>query len=301
MQKPPRSGEAIGWSGVLFALCATIIWSGNFIVARGLNELIQPATLAFMRWTAACLALLPFAGYSVWQQRTIIREHLGYLVLTAFLGVTMFNTLVYLSAHTTTALNLSLISTSIPIFIIVFSRIFLGEAITIDRAFGLLLTVTGVLLLITKAELSLLLSLNFAVGDLWMLLAATCFGGYSMLIRKKPLELSKGLFLMSTFLLGLLMLLPWVGLELLQTGLPKLRQEILGSVVYLGVGASLCAFFLWTKAIETVGPFAAGLVYYTLPLFSGLGAFLILGEPVSWMHAASGILIFTGILTATRN
>ncbi len=288
------------WAGFAFALGATMIWSGNFIVARGLNEVIQPATLALLRWMVACLALLPLAGMATWKEIRVIRGNIGYLMSTAFLGVTVFNTLIYVAAHSSTALNLSLIATSTPIFIIIFARIFLGEPITIVRIGGLLLAVSGVVLLVTRADLAILLNLSFAVGDIWMVLAAMIFGGYSILIRKKPPQISQSAFLISTFLLWLLTLLPWSVLEISTHGFPELTIDIVGSVLYIGLGASLVAFFLWNRAIAIVGPSTAGLIYYTLPLFSGLGAFLILGEPVGWVHALSGLMIFGGIITATR-
>ncbi|MFO7728155.1 MAG: DMT family transporter [Desulfonatronovibrio sp.] len=289
------------WAGFAFALGATMIWSGNFIVARGLNEAVNPATLAFLRWLTACLVLTPLAGVNTWKQRAVVKKNIYYLLPTAFLGVTVFNTLIYLAAQTSTALNLSLIATSTPVFIIIFARIFLGQPITMARLVGLALAISGVVLLITRADLSILLNLSFAVGDLWMIMAAMIFGGYSILIRKKPVEISQSVFLMSTFFLGFVMLIPWAGLEILFKGAPDLSMDIVWSVLYIGIGASLAAFFLWTRAIEVIGPSTAGLIYYTLPLFSGLGAFLILGEPVGWVHAVSGIMVFGGIIIATRN
>ncbi len=294
------SSRSMRWAGFAFALGATMIWSGNFIVARGLNEVIQPATLALLRWMVACLALLPLAGMATWKEIRVIRGNIGYLMSTAFLGVTVFNTLIYVAAHSSTALNLSLIATSTPIFIIIFARIFLGEPITMVRIGGLMLAVSGVLLLVTRADLAILLNLSFALGDIWMVLAAMIFGGYSILIRMKPPQISQSAFLMSTFLLGLVMLLPWSVLEISTHGFPELTIDIVVSVLYIGLGASLVAFFLWNRAIAIVGPSTAGLIYYTLPLFSGLGAFLILGEPVGWVHALSGLMIFGGIITATR-
>lgn len=288
-------------AGVVFALGATMIWSGNFIVARGLNEAINPATLAFLRWFVACLTLLSITARSVWKDRKVVMKNLSYLLPTAFLGITVFNTLIYVAAHSSTALNLALIATSTPIFIIIFARIFLGEVITKARIAGLFLAVAGVVLLITRGDLSMLLDLSFAGGDLWMLMAAMIFGGYSILVRKKPLEISQSVFLTSTFCLGLLMLLPWAGLEVMFKGLPEISREIVFSVLYVGLGASLISFFLWSRAIEAMGPSKAGIIYYSLPLFSGTAAYVFLGEPVGWFHALSGIMIFSGILIATRN
>ncbi|MFW6005086.1 MAG: DMT family transporter [Desulfonatronovibrionaceae bacterium] len=174
------------WAGFVFALGATIIWSGNFIVARELNESVRPAVLAFLRWLTACLALSALSGVQAWKARKIIRRNLGYLLPTALLGVTVFNTLIYVAARTSTALNLSLIATSTPVFIILMSRIFLAEPISRARAAGLLMALGGVLTLVTRGDFSLLAEFSFAPGDIWMLAAAMVFGGYTILVRKKP-------------------------------------------------------------------------------------------------------------------
>jgi hypothetical protein len=93
--------------GYLFAIGATALWSGNFIIARGLNESIPPISLAFWRWVVAVIVFLPFALKPLIAQRDVLKEHISYLAITAFLGITTFNTLIYLAGHTTTALNLS--------------------------------------------------------------------------------------------------------------------------------------------------------------------------------------------------
>ncbi len=288
-------------TGFCCALGATMIWSGNYIVARGVHEMVQPATLAILRWGIACLVLFPLGANSLWQERQVIRYNLPYLLLVAFLGITLFNTLLYLAAHSTSALNMSLIATSTPVFIIVLSRILFAEAITSRRLLGLTLAILGVIVLITRGQLSILLDLTFVVGDFWMLLAALTFAVYSVLLGRKPAELSQTAFLLSIFLLGFLLLVPWSGAEISRYGLPQFSVNFGLSLLYIGLGASLISFFLWNKAIEAVGPSVAGLIYYSLPLFSGLGAFLLLGEPVGWVHALSGLCIFSGIVIATRN
>jgi len=110
--------------GYLFAICATAIWSGNFIVARGLHQSIPPISLAFWRWFVAVVVFLPFALKSLIDEWNSVRKNIIYLSVTALLGVTIFNTLIYFAGRTTTAINLSLISLSFPIFIIILSRIF---------------------------------------------------------------------------------------------------------------------------------------------------------------------------------
>jgi drug/metabolite transporter (DMT)-like permease len=296
MQAPCKN-----WTGYLFALGATMIWSGNFIVARGLSDSISPALLAFLRWSTATLFLLPLAGLSVWRERKLIRQNIGYLAVTAFLGVTVFNTLLYVAARSTTALNLSLIATSSPIFTLLFARILLGEQLTVRRLFGVAVAASGVVLLITRGDISLLIDARFSAGDLWMLLASMIFGAYSVLIMQKPRELGQSAFLLSTFGLGLLLLTPWAIVDAHYYGFPILSPTALGAVLYVGLGASLASFALWNKAVASVGPARSAFVYYTLPVFSGVNAYVLLGEPIGWVHGLSGMLIFVGILMASRS
>lgn len=207
--------------GALAALAATVIWSGNFVIARGVADAIPPATLAFFRWAVACIALAPFAWKPLRREWPQLRRNAGYLALTALLGVTLFNTLIYLAGRSTETLNLSLISTCIPAFILLLSRIFLGEALTPARLGGLAAALAGVLLLITRGHPETLLALQPNPGDLWMLLAALLFAAYSILVRRKPESISPTALLGASFGLGLLFLLPWTALEVALGPSPK--------------------------------------------------------------------------------
>ncbi len=292
------ANRRLKWIGFAAATGATIIWSGNIIVARAMNQVIEPATLSAFRWAIACLALIPFAWRGLIAERNILKKNFGYLSAASFLGVTLFNSLLYMAAHTTSAVNISLIAISSPIFIVILARVFLKEHITLSKAGGMCLAVLGVLILASEAEPAVILNASFAAGDAWMLFASLIFAGYSVLVGKKPSELGSCTFLLSTFLLGLLMLLPWTLAEIILKGLPEFSMKVVGSLLYIGLGAALVAYALWNKAIETVGPSASGLIYYTLPLFSGLAAFVILDEPLGLIHVFSGFLIVGGIMIA---
>ena len=285
--------------GYLFALLATAIWSGNFIIARDLNESIPPISLAFWRWTVATVILLPFAIKQLISNWEILKSNFKYLSIVSLLGVTIFNTLIYLAGHTTTAINLSLISITFPVFIVIFSRIFYGELITLNKTIGIILVLLGVILLITKGNLTILLNLTFAVGDIWMLIAAIIFAIYSILVKKKPKEINILSFQLSTFILGLLFMSPFYIWETLTVPPIEFSPKILFSIGYVGIFASLTAYLLWNKAIIKIGPTNAAMVYYTLPLFSGFLAFLFLNEDIGMLHLTSLILILIGIITAT--
>ena len=284
--------------GYFFALAATAIWSGNFIIARGLSDSIPPVSLAFWRWVVAIIAFLPFALGPMLAERILLKKHIRYLSVTALLGITVFNTLIYIAGHTTSALNLSLISITFPIFIVLLMRIFYRELITIKKGFGICLVAVGVVQLITKGSPSILLDISFAVGDIWMLAAALTFAIYSIQIKRKPKELSIWAMQLSTFLLGLIFLLPFFLWESVAT--PDIQWSVttIGSILYVGIFASLTAFVLWNKAIIAIGPTKAGMVYYTLPLFSGVLAYIFLQESISSLHFACAGLIISGIFVA---
>ena len=285
-------------SGYLFAIGATALWSGNFIIARGLSENIPPISLAFWRWVVAVIVFLPFALKPLIAEWDILKENISYLSITSFLGITVFNTLIYFAGHSTTAINLSLISITFPIFIVVLSRFLFHELITINKGVGIVIVVIGVILLITKGAPPMLLNLSFAIGDVWMLLAAVIFAIYSILLKRKPEQLSIWALQLSTFILGLIFLFPFFMWEYVTVAPVEFDTKIVYSILYVGVFASLSAFVLWNKAIVAVGPSKAGMIYYTLPLFSGFAAHLFLQESISIIHLYSMLLIVSGILTA---
>jgi len=284
---------------MLCALGATCFWSGNFIVARGVYEQIPPATLSFLRWSVATAVLLPFALRHVLRDWPIIRRHLPLLLTTSLLGVTFFNTLLYKGAHSTSALNLALISTTFPVFTIILSRIFHGEPVTPRRVAGTSIAVAGVVALVTEGDPGRLLRLSFNEGDIWMLLASLDFALYSMLVRRRPPEMGQVAFLGFTFLAGLCMLAPWMLWEQAQGSFPELTPGLAGAILYVGLFASLASYFLWNRAVLTIGPVRSGLIYYSLPVFSGVEAWLLLGESLSLLHLASGACIIGGIVLAT--
>lgn len=285
-------------TGYIFALGATAIWSGNFIIACGLDGKIPPFTLSFYRWFVAVVIFLPFGIKTLISQWDILKKNMAYLSITALCGITMFNTLVYFAGHTTSAINLSLISITSPIFIVIFFRLFFDEKITLCKGVGILLVATGVVLLITRGSIAILLDISFAMGDVWMLLASMLFAIYCILLKHKPEGLNVLTLQLSTFILGLIFLFPFFMWESTTITVLRFDSTVVFTIFYLGVFASLSAFVLWNKAVEAVGPSEAGMIYYTIPLFSGCLAYLFLDEAVTIIHFFSALLIVLGIFTA---
>ncbi|MEM9214161.1 MAG: DMT family transporter [Cyanobacteria bacterium P01_F01_bin.150] len=286
--------------GYLLAIVTTLIWAGNFIIARALHESILPVGLAFWRWTIATVSLGPFAIWTTIKDWKSLQINLPYLSISALLGVTVFNTLIYMAGHTSQAINLALIAAASPIFVVIMSRLFYNEAFSVKQTRGILIVLVGVVLLITEGSLGNLLSASFAIGDLYMLAAALIFAIYTMLVKRKPRAIRMITFTFSTFCLGLLFLAPFYALECLIYHPVNFNASIILALIYVGVLSSVVAFLAWNKAIDLIGPSRTALTYYLIPIFSGIFAWIFLGEAIVPVHIFSMFLIVIGIITTNQ-
>ncbi len=286
--------------GFACALLAVTIWSGNFVLASGLADTIPPIALAALRWVCATVVFLPFAWKGLRRDWPAIRAHRFSILAAAVTGVTLFNTLVYLSAHTTDTVNMALIASTTPVFVVILSRIFLGEPISHLRAGGLIVAIAGMVVIATRGDLDALLALTFREGDLWMLLAGLLWAIYSILVKRKPPEISQYSYLAVLFAIGSIPLIPAALMERAYYPSWSLTPELVGATLYTGIGASLVAFFLWNTAVTVIGPGTSSLFQYFIPVFSGVGAWLLLGQAITSAHLVGLVLIFSGVFLATR-
>jgi len=287
------------YKGILLATLAVIIWSGNFIIARGVYKQIGPVSLAFYRWIIATMIILPFAIKTFTREWSTVRRSGHYLFWTSLTGISLFNTFVYIAGHYTTAINLALIgTTSSPIMSIIMARIFLKERIGWMKLLGMFVCIAGILFLLSKGDFKNLLTLKFSLGDVWMLMAAFCFAVYNILVRKKPASISPVNFLFVTFLFGSILLLPFFVWEHDQAPVVHWNHQLTGSILYLGIGASVICFFIWNISISILGAGRTALFGNLIPIFSSLEAVIILNEEFSWIHIVSMITVFAGLLLA---
>lgn len=286
--------------GLLYALLAVSIWSGNFIIASGFVNDLPPVALAAMRWTTATLVFLPFAWKHIRRDLSAILAHKWAILAASVTGVTLFNTIVYISARTTDTANMALFASTTPVFVVILARIFLGERISLARAIGLLVAICGMMTIATRGQLDVLLSMTFRAGDVWMFFAGLLWAIYSILVKKKPAEINPLAYLGVTFLVGAIPLIPAALIENAHAQPWTLTPAIMGAVLYIGIGASLAAFFLWNSAVAIIGPGTSSLFQYFMPVFSGVGAYFLLGQPITAAHGIGFVLIFIGVFMATR-
>ncbi|MFZ9388756.1 MAG: DMT family transporter [Chitinophagaceae bacterium] len=287
------------YKGTGLAVLATMIWSGNFIVARAVFQNIPPVSLNFFRWGLATLIIFPFAIKAFKAEWPIIRRSWHYLFWISLFGISLFNTFVYVGAHYTSAINLALIgTTSSPVMSVLFARIFLKEHVGWLRVGGMALCLAGVLYLLSRGDWGNLRTLQFGTGDLWVLLAAFCFAVYNTMVRKKPSGISPVPFLFTIFLLGTVLVLPFFLREIRNVPAIHWSGQSIFAVVYLGLGASVICFWIWNIAIGWLGAGRTALFGNLIPVFSSIGAVILLQERITPVHLISFGLVVTGLVIA---
>jgi drug/metabolite transporter (DMT)-like permease len=284
----------------VLALGATLVWSSLYSVVRVLAPGYSPADLTFWRWILAFGLFLPFVWSGLAAHRRLILRNLPLLAVASLSGMIGFSLAIFMAGKTTTAINMSLLVATSPVLIALICRFVLRERLSRARIAGLLVAVSGVVVVITGANPDLLFSLRLTGGDVWALGAAGSFGLYSILIRFKPPEMPANVLLAAIMGLGILWSLPLFVGQRLWSGPPPApdRIEIL-CLLHLGIGASLLAYLFWNKAILLIGPIRAGMVYYSLPLFSCVMAMIFVDERPGLPQAAGGLLIVGGIVLSS--
>jgi drug/metabolite transporter (DMT)-like permease len=285
--------------GISLAVLATLIWSGNFIVARGVIKDIPPVTLAFYRWLTATIIIAPFAWKYFVPERKIIKQRFLFFLLAAATGVSMFNTFVYIAGHYSSAINMAILGTcSSPIISVILARIFLKERIPALRIVGMLVCICGILILLSKGNVQNLVSFKFTKGDWWIMAAALTFAIYNTSVRKKPAAMHPINFLFVIFLLGTLILFPFYFSELKKEGGFVINAFNLSAILYLGIGASVICFLIWNKAIVALGSGRTALFGNLIPVFSSIEAVFLLNEKITSIHIISFILVVAGLVIA---
>jgi drug/metabolite transporter (DMT)-like permease len=285
-----------------FALLAlaNLMWAGNWVMGRALRDAYDPVALNFFRWAVAGVVLAPFALPQLPRYLPVIRRNLRGLLILAFTGVALFQSLVSLGLRTTTAVNGVLINASLPLFMILCSWAIEREHATRRQVIGMVVSLAGILVIVSHGVLADLVRLELRPGDGWILLAMPIWGIYSVLLKRlRPPELSGVPFLFAITAFGLAILAPIVALEARVSPLhaPTTGQAI--GIVYMGIAASVVAFICWNRGVGVVGANAAGFTLHLLPAFGTVLAIVFLGEEFHIFHAAGVATILAGVILAT--
>jgi len=287
------------WLAYLLLPVAPLCWAGNTVLARGAAELIPPVSFAFFRWTTAFFLLLPFTWRLARKDWPLVTAHWKIMVGLSVLGISLFNTLLYTAAHTTTAINLALIQTAMPAIIILISMRLYHETVGNMQVAGVLLCIGGAGLVVLRGRLQTLLQLSVAAGDLIMLSAVFLYALYSALLRKRP-PIHPLSFLTYSFGIGIVGLLPIYLWERAAVGSPELNREVFFSFAYVAIFPSIIAYFCWNRGVELIGANRAGPFINLIPVFASVFALIWLDETLQSYHLVGLLLIAGGIFLFNR-
>ena len=280
----------------LYLTLAPLFWSGNVILGRALRGAISPTALTFWRWVIALALLLPVAGAELWRKRAVVRSRWKILAVLGFLGFFLYQALSYAALTATTALNVLLISSATPLVVALVGWVVFREQVSPRLAAGILLSLLGVLAVVTRGDPRSLASLGLNAGDLLMLGATVVWALYSVLLRRRPPELRPVGLLAVTALAGMVFTTPvflWrtVAGETVAPVLPN----VLG-LAYIGLFASVFAYLFWNQGVAAVGAGRAGLFINLMPVFGAVLAVVFLRESLAPYHLVGALLVLAGIL-----
>ena len=285
----------------IFLIFATLFWSGNFIVGKAASLFeIPPFTLNFYRWTFAWLILAPFTLKEIFQKKEYILKNLKLILILGITSITIFNSIVYYSLNFTQVISGVLMISTIPVMIIFFSWIFKIEKTNFYQILGVIFSLLGVVIIVTKADLNKLLNLNFNKGDLWMVVAMLSWAMYSALLRKKKFELSQISLLQTIISAGLILLLPAYLIEMSLGYRLNIHLPFILTLSYVVLFPGLASFFFWIKGISIIGSNRSGIFLHLMPIFSTIMAILIFKEKFMTFHLIGAFLIFTGIILSSK-
>ena len=282
-------------------VCATLFWSGNFIVGKlAFLENIPPLSLVFYRWSLVWLILLPFTFKEILKHKDTILNNLPLLFFLGFTSVGLFNSFTYLSLIHTQVLNSTLFNTAIPAVIILLCFLFKIEKTNKFQILGLIISVLGILSIITKLDFEIFLSLNFNKGDMIMIGGVITWGIYSTLLKKKKftLPLLTLVHVICTF--GLICVFPQFFYEFSQGQFIEFNTNLVYILIFLALFPSIGSYYCWAGAVSIIGANRAGIFLSLIPLFSTIMAIIFFNEQFKLFHLIGATLIILGLFLSNK-
>ena len=280
----------------ILLVLTTIFWSGNFIVGKAATIYdIPPFSLNFFRWLFAGIILLPFTFKEIVLKKNYIKENVGLFIILGITSITVFNSIVYYSLYFTQVITGVLMISTIPVWIILISSLLKIEKTNIYQIFGILLSLIGVIAIVTKSDLEVIKGLEFNKGDLSIIVAMFSWAIFSTLLKKKKLEVSQITLLQVVIIFGLIFLTPIYIIELLLGNYIILDKPFFLTLAYVVIFPGLLSFLFWIKGISVIGANRSGIFLHLMPIFGSLFAIIIFKEKIMFYHLIGAMFIILGI------
>ena len=285
----------------IMLVCATLFWAGNFMVGKfAFLTNIPPMSLVFYRWSLVWIILLPFTFKEIIRYKEVILKNLPLLFFLALTSVGLFNSFTYLSLVHTQVINASLFNTAIPAIIILLCFLFKIEKTNKFQILGLIISIIGILSIITKLNLEIILSLNFNKGDLIMIGGVITWGLYSSFLKRKTFTLPLLTLVHVLCSFGLIFIFPQFIYEFSQGQKIDLNIDLFYILIFLALFPSIGSYYCWAGAVSIIGANRAGIFLSLIPLFSTIMAIYFYNEQFQFFHLIGAILIILGLFLSNK-
>lgn len=297
----PAAGRAFGlFDNPYFLLSLTaLLWSLNHIVGRAAGGHVPPLALSTLRWTIPSLLLLIFARPLIVRDWPVMRSHWKIMLWLGLIGGALFTSLQYVGLQYTSALNVSVLNSLVPVLIVATSAVLFRDHVTPVQMTGILASSIGIIVIVAQGTLATLLHLSFNWGDILIVINMLMFAIYSVYLRMRP-SIHPLSFLFALGALSALFTLPFAISEASAGYTLKLDWLTVGAVGYVGIFPSLVAFFCWNRGIELIGANRAGPFLHLTPVYTAIIATTWLGEQMHVFHIVGFVLILGGVWLASR-
>ena len=290
---------------VVMLLIPPLMWAGNAITGRIVHDWVPPMTLNFLRWVLAFLLLLPIAHHAL-HRASPLWPHWKRYALLGLLGVGCYNSLQYLALQTTAPINVTLVASSSPVFMLAMGALFFGQTVRKRQLLGAVLSISGVLMVLSRGELATLMQVHLVPGDIFVLIATAAWAWYSWLLsqvdRDPPtIRGHWAQFLIAQMAFGLIWSGAFTAAEWtwqdphIEWGWPLAL-----ALVYVATGPAVLAYWCWGQGVQRVGPAIAGFFGNLTPLFAATLSAIALGELPQLYHLAAFVLIVGGIVVSSK-
>lgn len=284
----------------IFLIITVIIFTGNILVGKALED-IPPFTIAFLRVGIALAVILPIGWKQAVRYREVFRSEWKPLFSLALTGVAFFNAFIYLSLQYTSASNVAILESSIPVVTIAASFFLFRERLKGYQWAGVVLSLGGAFWVITNGSAEVIRNLSFNRGDVIMLAAVAAWVMYSLLVKTHMYKFPAYGSLLVMLAAAALILLPFAAVETVLYGLPPIAgyADIAG-IAYLGIFPSVIALLLWNRSIAEIGASQSSVFLNLLPVFTMAGAYIFLGDSITWTQISGAIVVISGVILTTR-
>lgn len=283
-----------------------LLWAGNAVVGRLVTGMVSPMTLNLLRWSLAFVLLLPLAA-PVLRASSPLWKNWRRIAMLSLLSIGGYNALLYLALETSTPINVTLVGSITPVWMLLIGRLFFGNHISRRQWLGAAMSISGVVLVLSRGQLEVLLQVRLVPGDFYILLASGAWAYYSWMLAHpttEPPEIRRdwSAFLLAQIALGLV----WSGLFAggewaLGLGRLRLSWPLAAALLFIAIGPALIAYRAWGAGVARAGPSVAGFFSNLTPLFTAVLSSAFLGESPHLYHALAFALIVGGIVVSSRH